>query len=406
MTVGAWHGSTIVISAPPAYRDVLVVSRRSPRPNGEIEMFTIRFVLPSACFLGLVAMPGPALSQTPVRAYDAPGAPEFRVLAAGQNPAPDEDGNFVIGPDYVTAPESKEVAGVPKGKVVQFLIDSKDTKLLNPGIAREVFGTVDPNNPKTLVVETHAIDYVRQITVYIPAQYKPGDKAPFMVCHDGPKGKPDLTLPRILDNLIAQKRVPALIAIMIANGGGDAQGHQRGKEYDTMSGLYADYIETEVLPRVEKQCDVKLSKDPDARAAMGSSSGGSAALIMAWYRPDLYRRVLTTSGTFVNQQWPFDSKNPDGAWGFHETLIPNSPRKPLRIFISVGDRDLLNPNVMRDGMHDWVEANHRMAKVLKAKGYHYQYLFCRNSGHGIRNAKDQFLPHAIEWVWHGYGSNE
>ena len=54
---------------------------------------------------------------------------------------------------------------------------------------------------------------------------------------------------------------------------------------------------------------------------------------------------------------------------------------------------------MRDGMHDWVEANHRMAKVLKEKGYEYQYLFCRNSGHGIRNAKEQFLPHAIEWIW-------
>jgi enterochelin esterase family protein len=139
---------------------------------------------------------------------------------------------------------------------------------------------------------------------------------------------------------------------------------------------------------------------------MGSSSGGSAALIMAWYRTDLYRRVLTTSGTFVNQQWPFNPETPDGAWGFHKTLIPQSPRKPIRIFISVGDRDLLNPNVMRDGMHDWVEANHRMAKVLKAKGYHYQYLFCRSSGHGIGNAKAQFLPHAIEWVWHGYTPKE
>ena len=135
---------------------------------------------------------------------------------------------------------------------------------------------------------------------------------------------------------------------------------------------------------------------------MGSSSGGSAALIMAWFRTDLYRRVLTTSGTFVNQAWPFDPKYPDGAWGFHKTLIPNEERKPIRLFISVGDRDLLNPNVMRDGMHDWVEANHRMAKVLKAKGYEYQYLFCQHSGHGIGNAKIQFLAHAIEWVWHGY----
>jgi enterochelin esterase family protein len=343
-----------------------------------------------------------AFAQTPVRKFDDPGSPPFKVLKTGENPPLDVDGNYAIGPEYTPAPERKAVEGVPRGKVKQFTIDSKETKLFNPGIARKVFGKVDPNNPKTLIVDTHTIDYKRQITVYIPAQYVAGSEAPFMVRHDGPMGKPNMELPHILDNLIAQKRLPPIIAIMIANGGGDAQGHERGKEYDTMSGMFADYIETEVLPRVEKTCEVKLTKDPDGRAAMGNSSGGSAALIMAWYRTNLYRRVLTTSGTFVNQQWPFNPDTPDGAWGFHETIIPNSPKKPIRIFISVGDRDLLNPNVMRDGMHDWVEANNRMAKVLKAKGYHYQYLFCRNAGHGIGNAQAQFLPDAIEWVWKGY----
>ena len=139
---------------------------------------------------------------------------------------------------------------------------------------------------------------------------------------------------------------------------------------------------------------------------MGNSSGGSAALIMAWFRNDLYHRVLTTSGTFVNQAWPFDPKYPDGAWGFHETLIPKEAKKNIRLFLAVGDKDLLNPNVMRDGMHDWVEANHRMAKVLKDKGYEYQYLFCRGAGHSVGNAQAQFLPHAIEWVWKGYSPKE
>jgi enterochelin esterase family protein len=349
-----------------------------------------------------------AFTEPPTRPFDAPGFPTFVRLdgKSGVNPAADVDGNFLIGPDYLPAPELKVVEGVPRGKVQQFTIDSRDTKLLNPGIAREEFGTVDPANPKTLIVETHEIDYKRQITVYIPAQYVAGSEAPFMVIHDGPKGSPKMTVPHILDNLIAQKRVPAMIAIMVANGGGDAQGHERGKEYDTMSGLFAEYIETEVLPLVEKHCQVKLTKDPDGRAAMGSSSGGSAALIMAWYRTDLYHRVLTTSGTFVNQQWPFDPRMPAGAWGFHSKLIPDSPKKPIRIFLAVGDRDNFNPNVMRDGMHDWVEANNRMAKVLKAKGYHYQYLFCQNSGHGVRNAKAQFLPHAIEWVWKGYAPKQ
>lgn len=135
---------------------------------------------------------------------------------------------------------------------------------------------------------------------------------------------------------------------------------------------------------------------------MGSSSGGSAALIMAWYHPEWYRRVLTTSGTFVNQQWPFNPETPGGAWDFHDRLIPKSPQKPLRIFLAVGDRDNFNPNVMRDGMHDWVLANNRMARVLKARGYHYQYIYCLNVGHGLGGARAQITPHALEWLWHGY----
>ena len=135
---------------------------------------------------------------------------------------------------------------------------------------------------------------------------------------------------------------------------------------------------------------------------MGLSSSGVAAFTMAWFYPDLYHRVLAFSPTMVNQQWPHDPAMLHGAWGFHETLIPNSPAKPIRIWMEVGDRDLLNPNVMRDGMHDWVEANERMAKVLAEKGYHYQFLFVRNAKHVDRPTIAQTLPSALEWVWKGY----
>ena len=147
---------------------------------------------------------------------------------------------------------------------------------------------------------SHPAPYTRRVAVYVPKQYVPGTAAPFIVGADGP----DPLLFTALDNLIAQKRVPVMIAISIGNGSGDAQGSQRGLEYDTMSGRYAEFVETEVLPLVEKQYGVTLTKDPEARATMGCSSGASAALSMAWYRPDLYHRVLSYSGTYVNQQWP------------------------------------------------------------------------------------------------------
>jgi hypothetical protein len=107
----------------------------------------------------------------------------------------------------------------------------------------------------------------------------------------------------------------------------------------------------------------------------------------------------------VNQQWPFNPQTPDGAWGYHgkDGLIAKSAIKPIRLWMDVGDRDLFNPNIMRDGMHDWVSANHRMATVLNDKGYQYQYVFARNSGHCVRKVREQTLPAALEWVWRGYG---
>ena len=355
-----------------------------------------------------VAVSKAARPQPPTRAFDGPGAPRFERLdgVLGAVPPVDSVGNYLVGPEYVAAPETKPMDGVAEGRLEQFVMESKDCKRFNPGIARKEFGVVDPNNPKTLIVQTHEIDYRRTITVYVPAGYTPGKEAPVLVTHDGPpQGKPDRNLVRILDNLIAQKRIPSLVAVMIQNGGGDAQGHERGREYDTLSPLFAEFIEEEVFPLVEKNCGVKLTKDPEARATMGSSSGAAAAFTMAWYRPDLFRRVISLSGTFVNQQWPFNPETPDGAWGYHTTLIPNSASKPIRIWMCVGDRDNFNPNVMRDGMHDWVEANHRMAKVLREKGYRYQYLFCQNSGHGVGNARPQLLPQALEWVWKDYSPN-
>lgn len=351
----------------------------------------------------------------PTRDAHSPGYVEAKELPDGAVPPADADGNFILGPTHDVASAREVVskhdaasekssaagqAGALRGKVIEFTMNSTESKIY-PGIAREAgtFGTPDPADPAKLVVTTsYPAPYTRKVTVYVPAEYVPGSVAPFIVGADGP----DRMLFSALDAVIAEHKVPAMIAISIGNGGGDAQGSERGLEYDTMSGKYAEFVETEVLPRVEAEGHVKLTKDPDGRATMGGSSGGACALIMAWYHPELYHRVLSYSGTFVNQQWPYDPKTPHGAWEFHEHLIPEGAAKPIRIWMEVGDRDLLNPNVMRDGMHDWVLANERMAKVLAEKGYHYQFVFARNAGHVDRAAKQQTLPEALEYVWKGY----
>jgi iron(III)-enterobactin esterase len=336
----------------------------------------------------------------PIRDPHTPGYVAAKELPDGTNPPANADGNFIIGPTYVAPAQISDDDSLPSGTVTEFTMNSGDSKIY-PGIAREpgTFGTVDPSDPAKLVVTTsHPAPYTRHVAVYVPKKYVAGSVAPFIVGADGP----DRLLFSVLDSLIAQQRLPPMIAISIGNGSGDAQGSERGLEYDTMSGVYAEFVEKEVLPIVEAKAHVKLTKDPDGRATMGGSSGGSCALIMAWYHPELYHHVLTYSGTFINQQWPPNPETPHGAWEFHEHLIPNSPRKPIRIWMEVGDRDLFNPNVMRDNMHDWVLANENMARVLAAKGYHYQFIFARNAAHVDRAAKQQTLPEALEYVWQGY----
>jgi enterochelin esterase family protein len=367
------------------------------------------FRLLSLTFLiGLTTGVDPAMAQTPAAAPPRarptaptrdphmPGYVTAKELPDGANAPAAEDGNFILGPTHNPAPEMT-AQEVPHGTVYNFTMESADSKTY-PGIAREpnTFGTPDPNDPAKMIITTsHPAPYTRRLAVYVPKQYVPGTPAPFIVGADGP----DPALFAALDNLIAQHRVPAMIAISIGNGSGDGQGSERGLEYDTMSGLYAEFVEKEVLPLVEKQYNVKLTKDPEGRATMGGSSGGSCALIMAWYHPELYHRVLTYSGTYVNQQWPSNPQTPHGAWEFHEHLIPNTPAKPLRIWMEVGDRDNYSE---RDGMHDWVLANENMAKVLAAKGYHYQFVFARNAGHTDRTVKQQTLPEALEYLWQGY----
>jgi enterochelin esterase-like enzyme len=374
------------------------------------------FRLSAGVIISLIAIVSPGFAQSlpsphspvahterptpPTRDPDTPGYVTAKELRDGSIPPANVDGNFIIGPTHNPVAELSAHGDLANGTVIEFTMKSSESAIY-PGIARDAgtFGTADPSDPAKLVVSTsHPAPYTRTVAVYVPKQYVRGSVAPFMVGTDGS----DRLLFSALDALIGQHKLPAMIAISIGNGGGDAQGSERGLEYDTMSGAYAEFVENEVLPLVESRAHVKLTKDPDGRATMGASSGGSCALIMAWYHPELYHRVLTYSGTFINQQWPYNPQTPHGGWEFHEHLIPNNPAKPIRLWMEVGDRDLFNPNVMRDGMHDWVVANENMARVLAAKGYHYQFIFARNAGHVDRGVREQTLPEALEYVWQGY----
>ena len=294
-----------------------------------------------------------------------------------------EESDFTIGPDYADARETKVQPGVPTGKIHEFTMHSKDSRIYR-GISKDQKGTVP---------------YQRKVAVYVPSQYQPGDEAAFIVAQDGLGYRG--VLPTVLDNLIHEKRVPVMIAVMINSGGGDSKGSQRGLEYDTVSDTYTKFIEKEVLPQIRKEHEIRFTSDPAGRATMGGSSGGAAAFTMAWFHPELYSKVLTYSGTYVDQQFPEDRKTPLGAWEYHENLIKRAAKKPIRIWLQVSEKD--NGHDKDEASHhNWVMANERMAAALKARGYDYHYVFSKAAGHTDGRVTRQTLPGALEWLWQGY----
>ncbi|EAQ78695.1 probable ferric enterobactin esterase-related protein Fes [Blastopirellula marina DSM 3645] len=317
-----------------------------------------------------------------------------------ENPGAAGNGDFVIGPDYKIDLDLTD-QGNPKGKYFTFSMPLAESK-----IYRGDDKTLDPHKP---------VRVARKIFVYIPAAYKDGAQAPILVTLDGPSR---LNLVRnALDNLTISpdpaRRLPAFIAIAVENGGNDSYGSQRGLEYDTMSDRFARFINDEVLPAVLNDPQIKavyphiaFTDNPWGKAIMGCSSGGAAALTVGWFRPDLFRRLITYSGTFVDQQdddAAEEEEYPLGAWEYHsgKKLIETSKKKPLRIFTHVSEFD----NRAQDPAetyHNWVMANQRTAAALKAKDYDYRFVYSKATRHCDGKVFEATLADTLIWTWRGY----
>ncbi len=343
----------------------------------------LRVLLSFLILLGVAASPAPAVDTFT------------------ENPGSDGDGEFTIGPAYTTDKDLTDL-GNPKGKSFEFTMKLADSKIFR-------------GDDKTLEREKKAVRTERRIFVYVPAAYRDGTAAPFLIIHDGPG--PLKLVRNALDNLTSSKdpkrKLPAFIAIAVENGGNDGKNSERGLEYDTMSDRLARFISDEVLPAVLAHPQIKaayprltFTKNPWGHAVMGCSSGGAAALSMGWFRPDLFRRVIAYSGTFVDQQdddAAEEAQFPLGAWEYHSgrKLIEKTERKPLRIFTHVSENDLRNKDAESTN-HNWVMAGQRTSAALTAKGYQHRFVFSRATGHCDGKVFNQTLADTLVWLWRGY----
>jgi enterochelin esterase family protein len=355
----------------------------------------------------------PAAGAAPAAGRGAPVPPPNPFPVGGTDNI--ADGDYVIGPDYSVAEEMRTPhAAWATGELHEITMLAQDSKIY-PGRKRKVGYQADPakapggrGNAVPGDVQWEDSPYEpRHVWVYIPAGVKKGTPLPVIIVEDG--GGYQNQVRRALDALISQKKLPPIAMVALDPGSTpvgaaraeDSIGSERGYEYDTVNGRYSDFIESEVLPRVEKQLGIRFTKDPEGRATLGGSSGAAAAFTMAWFHPERYRRTIIFSPTFVNQQSPVDPANPRGAWEYHDHLIADAPKKPIRIWMEVGERDN-GYNAPNEAFHNWVTAANRTAVALKQKGYNYRYIFAKDAGHTDGRVREQTMAAALEYVWQGY----
>jgi enterochelin esterase family protein len=267
---------------------------------------------------------------------------------------------------YVLGNDSQVQAGVPQGELNRFKMTSK----IYPGAVQDYW-------------------------IYVPAGYGDKEPASLMVFQDGwsyanPRGSVRASI--VFDNLIHKKEIPPIIGVFVNPGReskeylNDPRDHfikypesLRADQYDVPNGIYAQFLQREILPKVEKK--YKIKQDANSRAICGMSSGGLCAWTAAWERPDMFGKVLSHCGSFTDIRGGY----------IYPYQIRKKIKKPIRIFLQTGTNDL---NCV---WGDWKLANDEMASALEFKGYDYKYVI-GDGEHSLEHPGALF-PESLRWLW-------
>jgi enterochelin esterase family protein len=278
---------------------------------------------------------------------------------------------------YLLGPDSQPHQGVPQGKVV---------------------------GPQTLFSQVFTNS--RNYWVYVPAQYDGTQAACLMIFQDGHAFvnlKGDYRIPYVFDNLIYRREMPVTIGVFINPGHTPEQPeststnwgdsiNNRPTEYNELNERYARLIVNELLPVLEKE--YRISQKPEDRAIAGASSGAICAFTVAWQRPDQFRKVISTIGSFTNLR----------GGHVYPDLIRNSTPKPIRVFLQDGVNDLRglgrNNGGAYDPQRDWHAQNIKMAAALAEKGYDVNY--CWGIGTHSNKQGGAMMPEMLRWLWRDY----
>jgi enterochelin esterase family protein len=233
--------------------------------------------------------------------------------------------------------------------------------------------------------------------VYVPSQYDASLPAALMVWQDGQnliqRDSPSRTL-TVVDNLIAQKKIPVMIQVFIQPGMA-GQKAMRSIEYDTVSDRYVRFLRDEILADVQAKYNIR--RDAYSRGIGGISSGGICAFNVAWQQNDQFSRVLSHVGSFASIQWHYDQADArENTLGGNDYpfLVRKSPKRNIRVWLQDGSEDLENDH------GSWPLQNIQMANSFKMREYDFHFSWgggSHNAAHG-----NSELPEELTWLWREY----
>jgi enterochelin esterase family protein len=259
---------------------------------------------------------------------------------------PEGSGDFLhdpLNPRTFLYTGDPEIAG--EEDLVGSLVELPDAAPLTWSVERDVpRGTVEEHR-----LRSERLDNERRVYTYAPPGYDAATAYPLLVVFDGRAYVDDsfVPLPTVLDNLIADGRIPPAVAVLP-----DSLDQETRMRELFVHEPFVEFLADELLPWARER--LSFADDPAQTVVAGSSAGGLTAAYAALRRPDLFGLVLSQSGAF---QRGFPSE------------FARAERVPARFYLDAGRLDALAFGDFASLLH----ANRHFRDVLVAKGYDVTY---------------------------------
>jgi enterochelin esterase family protein len=271
--------------------------------------------------------------------FESPDDVEKRFARA----RPDPMNPLRLGPDRNVTAETVSVVTLPGAPP-------------NPWI--EERSEIPTGSFEVLELDSRHLGGRRKVTAYISSGVSPDvPAAHLLVVFDGHEFLEIVRAPIMLDNLIAEARIPPTVAVFVehpdfATRDQELQCHEP----------FTSFVLDELVPWARERYD--LPRDPDSVTLAGASYGGLAAACVGLFSRGEVGQVLAQSGTFW---WsPPDDEEP--SWLVRE-LAPATSASP-RMYISVGRMETPEP---MPGVPSQLEVNRALFARMESLGYDVRY---------------------------------